>query len=310
MNGGHVAVLMGGWNAEREVSLISGRDCAAALEERGYRATRIDVGRDIARVLDSLPQRPDAVFNALHGRFGEDGCIQGLLEIMALPYTHSPPLASALAMNKAAAKRLYAAAGIPCPPGRLVRREQAGCRAPLERPFVVKPNNEGSSVGVRIVAEGDNDDRLNQDDFRYGDEVLVESFVPGRELTVAVMGERALGVTEIRTDGGFYDYRNKYTAGRSRHLLPAPVPGAVAERAQRLALAAHRALGCRGVTRADFRYDDSDGEAGAPGGLFMLEINTQPGMTPLSLVPEQAAHAGISFQDLVAWMVEDARCGG
>ena len=307
MSAGHVAVLMGGWNAEREVSLVSGRDCAAALEERGYRVARIDVGRDIARVLDALPERPDAVFNALHGRFGEDGCIQGLLEIMALPYTHSPPLASALAMNKAAAKRLYAAAGIPCPPGRLAGRGQAGRAAGLARPFVVKPNGEGSSVGVRIVAAGDNDDRLTEGDFRYGDEVLVESFVPGRELTVAVMGERPLGVTEIRTDGGFYDYRNKYTEGCSQHLLPAPVPAAVADEAQALALAAHRALGCRGVTRADFRYDDS-GEG--PGALFMLEVNTQPGMTPLSLVPEQAAHAGISFQELVAWMVEESRCGG
>lgn len=304
MSAGHIAVLMGGWNAEREVSLVSGRDCATALEGQGYRVTRIDVGRDIARVLDALPQRPDAVFNALHGRFGEDGCIQGLLEIMALPYTHSPPLASALAMNKAAAKRLYAAAGIPCPPGRLACREEAGRASPLPRPFVVKPNGEGSSVGVRIVAAGDNDDRLAEDDFRYGDQVLVEAFVPGRELTVAVMGKRPLGVTEIRTDGGFYDYRNKYTEGRSHHLLPAPVPPAVAEEAQALALAAHRALGCRGVTRADFRYDDGEGA------LFMLEVNTQPGMTPLSLVPEQAAHAGISFQELVAWMVEESRCGG
>lgn len=304
MSAGHIAVLMGGWNAEREVSLVSGRDCAAALEGQGYRVTRIDVGRDIARVLDALPQRPDAVFNALHGRFGEDGCIQGLLEIMALPYTHSPPLASALAMNKAAAKRLYAAAGIPCPTGRLARREEAGRAPPMPRPFVVKPNSEGSSVGVRIVAAGDNDDRLAEEDFHYGDQVLVEAFVPGRELTVAVMGERPLGVTEIRTDSGFYDYRNKYTEGRSHHLLPAPVPHAVAEEAQALALAAHRALGCRGVTRADFRYDDS------AGALFMLEVNTQPGMTPLSLVPEQAAHAGISFQELVAWMVEESRCGG
>ncbi|MBC6441345.1 MAG: D-alanine--D-alanine ligase [Rhodospirillales bacterium] len=301
----HVAVLMGGWNSEREVSLVSGRDCADALEEKGYRVSRIDAGRDIAQVLAEMPERPNVVFNALHGRFGEDGCIQGLLEILGLPYTHSGPLASALAMNKDAAKLLYAGAGIRCPEGRIATRDEIGLPARMDRPFVVKPNQEGSSVGVRIVEENDNDDRLIKDDFRYGDEVLVETFIPGRELTVAVMGERPLGVTEIRITEGFYDYHNKYTEGGSRHIVPAPVHDETYARVQDMALRAHRALGCRGVTRADFRYDDTGGE---PGALFMLEVNTQPGMTPLSLVPEQAAHVGISFGDLVAWMVEEARC--
>ena len=301
----HVAVLMGGWNSEREVSLVSGRGCADALEDRGYRVTRIDAGRDIAQAIAALPERPDVVFNALHGRFGEDGCVQGLLEVMGLPYTHSGPLASALAMNKEVAKRLYAGVGIPCPEGRLATCDEAGLPARMDRPFVVKPNREGSSVGVRIVEKNDNDDRLIEDDFRYGREVVVETFIPGRELTVAVMGERSLGVTEIRTSEGFYDYRNKYTEGGSRHIVPAPICDDATARARDLALRAHRVLGCRGVTRADFRYDDTSGE---PGELYMLEVNTQPGMTPLSLVPEQAAHIGVSFGDLVAWMVEEARC--
>lgn len=301
----HVAVLMGGWNSEREISLISGRDCADALEQQGYRVTRIDVDRDIGRRLTELPERPDVVFNALHGRFGEDGCVQGMLEVMGLPYTHSGPLASALAMNKSVAKQLYAHAGIACPAGHVASRGQAGRAAGMDRPFVIKPDREGSSVGVRLVLAEDNDDRLLEDDFRHGDQVLVESFVPGRELTVAVMGDRPLAVTEIRTDEGFYDYRNKYTEGGSRHLLPAPVHDETTARALELALRAHRVLGCRGVTRADFRYDDTAGE---PGRLFMLEVNTQPGMTPVSLVPEQAAHAGIPFGELVAWMVEQARC--
>ena len=253
----------------------------------------------------ALDDRPDVVFYELHGRFGEDGCVQGLLEILGLSYTHSGPLASALAMNKAAAKNVLVCAGIPCPQGRTARRDEIGRPAGLERPFVVKPVCEGSSVGVRLVLSGDNDDRLLESDFRYGDRVLVESFVPGRELTVAVMDDRPLAVTEIRTRDGFYDYRNKYTPGGSRHILPAPVHDDVTAQALELALRAHRTLGCRGVTRADFRYDDTAGE---PGALFMLEVNTQPGMTPLSLVPEQAAHAGIAFGDLVAWLAEDARC--
>jgi D-alanine-D-alanine ligase len=301
----HVAVLMGGWNAERDVSLVSGRDCADALEERGYRVTRVDVGHDVARVLMDMDPKPDVAFNALHGRFGEDGCMQGLLEILQLPYTHSGPLASALAMNKHAAKRVFRCAGIPCAESEIVTREAVGQPSPLDRPFVVKPNREGSSVGVRIVDIGDNDDRLQPDDFRFGDEVIVERYVRGRELTVAVMGDRALGVTEITTSEGFYDYRNKYTEGGSVHTVPAPIDETIYRDASDMALSAHRALGCRGVTRADFRYDDTEGE---PGKLVMLEMNTPPGMTPLSLVPEQAAYVGIDFGELVSWMVEEAQC--
>ncbi len=305
MTAKHVAVLMGGWNSEREVSLVSGRDCANALEGEGYRVTRIDAGRDIARVLQDMPERPDVVFNALHGRYGEDGCIQGLLEIMGLPYTHSGPMASALAMNKDAAKHVFCGVGIRCPRGEVAHRDRIGKPSPVERPFVVKPNSEGSSVGVRIVSMGDNDDRLIEDDFKYGDDVLVETFIAGRELTVAVMGGKPLGVTEIQTSEGFYDYRNKYTEGGSHHVIPAPIDEGIYAEARDMALRAHEVLDCRGVSRADFRYDDTQGE---PGELYMLELNTQPGMTPLSLVPEQAAHVGISFGKLVAWMVEEARC--
>ena len=300
-----VVVLMGGWNSEREVSLVSGGRCADALEDEGYMVTRIDAGRDISARLAEFDDPPDAVFNALHGRFGEDGCIQGLLETMGLPYTHSPPLASALAMDKSMAKRLFVSAGIPCPEGRTAHRRETGLPAWFERPFVVKPAREGSSVGVRCVFAEGNDDRLLESDFRYGAEVLVETYIPGRELTVAVLGNRALGVTEIRTAEGFYDYRNKYTEGRSQHILPAPVPDEVAEMAMDLALGAHRLLGCRAVSRADFRYDDTQGD---PGDLYMLEVNTQPGMTPLSLVPEQAAWAGVGFGELVAWITEQAQC--
>jgi D-alanine-D-alanine ligase len=302
----HVAVLMGGWSSERDVSLTSGRECANALESRGYRVTRIDVDHDIARVLMDMDPKPDVVFNALHGRYGEDGCMQGLLEILQLPYTHSGPLASALAMNKEAAKRVFRCVGIPCAESEIVTRESVGQPSPLERPFVVKPNREGSSVGVRIVDMGDNDDRLQPDDFRYSDEAIVERYVPGRELTVGVMGDRALGVTEITTAEGFYDYRHKYTEGGSVHMVPAPIDREAYDAASKWAVSAHRAIGCRGVSRSDFRYDDTEGE---PGKLVMLEINTQPGMTPLSLVPEQAAYAGIDFGELVSWMVEDAQCG-
>ncbi len=301
----HVAVLMGGWNAEREVSLISGRECADALERTGYRVTRIDAGREIAVQLSSLRDRPDIIFNALHGRYGEDGCVQGLLEVFGIPYTHSGPLASALAMNKTRAKQIFLGNGILCPEGRTATRAEVGQPAGIPRPFVVKPEREGSSVGVRIVPAGENDDRLHVDDFRYGNAVLIESYVAGRELTVTVMDDRALGVTEITTSGGFYDYRNKYTSGRSHHVLPACIHADTTERAMELAVRAHNVLGCRGVTRSDFRYDDTAGE---PGDLYLLEVNSQPGMTPLSLVPEQARYAGYSFDELVAWIVENARC--
>ena len=302
-----VVVLMGGWSAEREVSLVSGKAVAGALRERGYRVVTVDAGRDIAAALAGLEPRPDAVFNALHGRWGEDGNVQGVLNILGLPYTHSGLMGSALAMNKPIAKRLFAAAGITCPDGVVVDLETALEGRVMDPPFVVKPVNEGSSVGVHIVREGDNYPGLSRAEWRFSDEVLVERYIPGRELTVAVMGDHALGVTELRPHQGFYDYEAKYTDGKTTHLCPAPLPDAVGRRTMDAAVAAHEALGCRGVSRADFRYDDTGGE---PGRLYLLEINTQPGMTPLSLVPEQAAHAGIDFGALVSWMVEEARCDG
>ncbi len=301
----HVAVLMGGWSAEREVSLVSGRAVAKALREGGYRVTEIDVGRDVGQALAGLEPRPDAVFNALHGRYGEDGWVQGVLNVLGLPYTHSGLLASALAMNKPLAKRLFGMAGIPCPEGVVVDRRTALAGGTMDPPFVVKPVNEGSSVGVHIVIEGDNCPGLGADDWRYGDEVLIERYIPGREITVAVMGARPLGVLEIRPIQGFYDYKAKYTEGKAEHVVPAPLAPDAYDEALRLATLAHQTLGCRGVSRADLRYDDSDGE---PGRIYLLEINTQPGMTPLSLVPEIAAYAGIEFGELVGWMVEEARC--
>ena len=299
----HVAVLYGGWSSEREVSLVSGRNCAKALEVTGYEVTLIDVEHDLAALIAALDPAPDVVFNALHGRHGEDGKIQALLDILEIPYTHSGMLASALAMDKPMAKRLFATVAIPCPDGRIVRREELANGPAIDPPYVIKPPNEGSSVGVRIVLEGDN--RPPLDDWPFGDLVLVESYIPGRELTVAVMGDKALGVTELRTHEGFYDYAAKYEEGRTTHLCPAPVPDEIADLAMEYALKAHETLGCRGVSRADLRYDDTGGE---PGDLYMLEINTQPGMTPLSLVPEVAAHAGIDFPQLVSWIVEDASC--
>jgi D-alanine-D-alanine ligase len=297
----HVAVLMGGWSAEREVSLVSGEAAVAALRERGWRVSAIDVGRDLPARLAEL--RPDVVYNALHGRYGEDGTVQGLLEIMGIPYSHSGVLASALAMNKAMAKRLFASAGLRCPESHLttVAALRNG-EVPLAAPYVVKPNQEGSSVGVRIVRTAD-EPPIDRNDWPYGDEVLVERYIPGRELTVGVLGDRPLAVTEIRHRHGFFDYHAKYTANEAEHLIPAPLPAAVYQRALEQALDAHRALGCRGVTRSDFRLDPDD-----PDGLYLLEINTQPGMTPISLVPEQAAHVGIGFADLVVQLVEEARC--
>jgi D-alanine-D-alanine ligase len=302
-----VAVLMGGISSEREVSLVSGGAVAKALAEEGYRVSAIEVGRDVEALIAALAPRPDVVFNALHGRFGEDGCVQGLLELLAVPYTHSGVLASALAMDKPTAKRLFRDAGIPCAEHRIAGRAEVLAGDVMPRPYVIKPLNEGSSVGVHIVRDGGNGAPLAEHEWRYGETVMVERYVPGRELTVAVMGDRALGVTELRTGSGFYDYAAKYTEGRTEHLVPAPLPKPVYQAALDHALAAHRTLGCRGVTRADLRYDDT---AGDPGALIMLEVNTQPGMTPLSLVPEQARHAGIGFGALVSWMVENAACGG
>ena len=299
----HVAVLNGGWSAEREVSLRSGKACAEALEKQGYRITRIDVGRDIANVLKML--KPDAALNVLHGRPGEDGTLQGVLEILAIPYTHSGVLASALAMQKDVAKTVLAAAGIPVPDGKVVDRRAAAKAHALPRPYVIKPIAEGSSVGVFIVREDQEHppQELNRDDWAFGERLLAETFIPGKELTCAVMGEEPLGVIEIVPTARFYDYEAKYAPGGSRHVLPAEVLPDVYQEVRRLALAAHRALGCRGVSRADFRYDDSKG---GTGGLVCLEVNTQPGMTETSLVPELAAHAGTTFGELVRWMVEDA----
>ncbi len=297
----HVAVLMGGWSSERDVSLVTGHECSKALKAAGFKVSEIDVGHDIAKVLTET--KPDVCFNALHGRFGEDGRIQGLLDILGIPYTHSGVMASAIAMNKVRTKEICLAVGIPLAEHKIAARKDAFAGRAMDAPYVIKPIAEGSSIGVRIVREGDN--LAPDEDWRYGEEVLVERYVFGRELTVAVMGDRALTVTEIRPRTGFYDYTNKYTDGKSDHILPAPVPKVIFDQAMEVALRAHQTLGCRGVSRSDFRYDDTRGE---PGRLIFLEINTQPGMTPLSLVPEQAAFLGISFTDLVSWMVEEARC--
>jgi D-alanine-D-alanine ligase len=300
----HVAVLMGGWSAERAVSLNSGRACAAALEERGFQVTPIDVQPDITRVLQAV--RPDVAFNALHGRYGEDGTIQGLLELLEIPYTHSGILASALAMHKQHAKAVMKAAGVPVPEGVVVRRRDAASRHVLPPPYVIKPVNEGSSVGVIIVREDRTHppQELDREDWAFGDEVLVEKFVAGRELTCAVIGDRPTGVIDIRPATGlFYDYDAKYADGGSVHVLPADLKENIYQQVQELALTAHQALGCRGVSRADLRYDDTPGGSGE---LVVLEVNTQPGMTATSLVPEMAAHAGYSFGELVQWMVEDA----
>ena len=303
----HVAVLMGGLSAEREVSLNSGKACGAALETAGYKVTLIDAGRDLADQLRAV--KPEVCFNALHGRWGEDGCVQGLLELLGMPYTHSGVLASALAMHKERAKEVMRAAGIPVPDGKVVRRAEAAKAHVLPRPYVLKPVTEGSSVGVFIVRKDHTHppQELNDPGWAYGD-LLAERFIPGRELTCAVMGDRALGVTEIVPAEalGFYNYESKYAAGGSRHLVPAPVSSNVYELVQKLTLTAHKALGCRGVSRADFRYDDTPGGTGE---LVCLEVNTQPGMTATSLVPELAQHAGLSFADLVSWMVEEASCG-
>jgi D-alanine-D-alanine ligase len=301
--GKHVAVLMGGWSAEREVSLRSGKACADALARQDYRVTRIDVGRDIAAVLTMA--KPDVALNVLHGRPGEDGTLQGLLEILAIPYTHSGVLASALAMQKDIAKDLFRAAGVPVPEGLVASRFEVAKEHLLPPPYVVKPIAEGSSVGVFVVTEqhAHPPQELTRDDWDYGERVIVEKYIAGKELTCAVMGEVALGVIEIVPMVRFYDYEAKYAPGGSKHILPAPVSSFVYQQVRELSLGAHRALGCRGVSRSDFRYDD---RIEGTGGLVCLEVNTQPGMTETSLVPELAAHAGISFDELVRWMVEDA----
>ncbi|MCJ2036994.1 D-alanine--D-alanine ligase [Methylobacterium sp. J-068] len=303
----HVAVLMGGWSSERPVSLNSGTACADALEGQGFRVTRVDVQPDIATVLTAL--RPDVAFNALHGPAGEDGTIQGLLELLRIPYTHSGVLASALAMHKERAKVIMRAAGVSVPEGRVVNRHEAAKSHVLTPPYVLKPVAEGSSMGVIIVRDGRSHppQEVGREDWAYGDEILAETYVAGRELTCAVMGDKALGVIEIKpASGEWYDFDAKYAEGGSIHVLPAEIKPNLYQRVQELSLTAHQALGCRGISRADLRYDDTPGGTGA---LVVLEVNTQPGMTKTSLVPEIAAHAGFSFGELVQWMVEDATLG-
>lgn len=294
-----VAVLMGGPSAEREVSLSSGRECAAALRGEGFEVVEIDAGADLPARLSA--DRPDVVFNALHGRWGEDGCVQGMLEWLGLPYTHSGVLASALAMDKERTKDIYRAHGLPVVDSLLVPKADVMARHVLSPPYVVKPNNEGSSVGIYIVQEAANGPPVLSDDMP--DTVMVETYVPGRELTVTVMGDRALAVTEILTDG-WYDYTAKYAAGGSRHVVPADIPQDIYQACLDYALRAHTALGCRGVTRTDFRWDEARGLDG----LFLLETNTQPGMTPTSLTPEHAGQVGMTFGQMCSWMVEDASC--
>ena len=302
----HIAVLMGGLSSERDVSLSSGKGCADALEAQGAQVTRIDAGRDLAQVLDAL--KPDVVLNALHGDWGEDGCVQGILETLQIPYTHSGVLASALTMDKDKTKAVLGAAGIKVPGGGLFDRHEVAGRHVIEPPYIIKPNAEGSSVGVYLVMAGANGPQteLGADDWTYGEMVMVEPYIPGKELAVAVIGEatgpRALTVTDITPVKGFYDYEAKYAPGGSVHKRPADLPPHVFEAALRESEQAHAALGCRGISRSDFRYDDVKDE------LVLLEVNTQPGMTPTSLFPEQAAYVGMSYQDLVRWMVEDASC--
>lgn len=300
----HIAVLMGGWSAEREVSLMSGAGVADALESLGHRVTRIDMGRDVAlRLADA---KPDLVFNALHGTPGEDGSVQGMLDLMGLRYTHSGLATSVVAIDKQLTKQALVPHGIPMPGGRIVKSEELYERDPLPRPYVLKPVNEGSSVGVAIVTDESNYGNPIARDAKgpWGefDELLAEPFIRGRELTTAVLGDRAMGVTELKPKTGFYDYESKYTDGLTEHVYPADIPDDVAQVCEAIAVEAHRLLGCKGASRSDFRWDDERGVAG----LFLLEVNTQPGMTPLSLVPEQARHRGMSYPELVQAIVDEA----
>ena len=300
-----VAVLFGGISTEREVSLASGRQVIAALRAAEFEVTPIEVGQDLRATIAALTPAPDVVFNALHGRFGEDGAIQGVLDWLNIPYTHSGVRASALAMDKTAAKALFASVGLPVAPGGIFSVADLIEADPLPVPYVIKPLNEGSSVGVEIIRAGDNRRAAVAAGWRFGRTAMVEEFIPGRELTVGVMGDRALAVTEILASHAFYDYESKYADGGSRHVVPAAIHPDAAAEAMRIALAAHNALGCAGASRADFRYDDTKTD---PGRLVLLEVNTQPGLTPTSLLPEQAAHLGIDFPALCRWMVEHAAC--
>ena len=304
MNKLHIAVLMGGWSAEREVSLMSGAGVAEALESIGHRVSRVDMDRNVAARLAEI--KPDVVFNALHGTPGEDGTVQGMLDLMGVPYTHSGLVTSVIAIDKQLTKQALVPHGIPMPGGRMVRVEELHERDPLPRPYVLKPVNEGSSVGVAIVTDAGNYGNPIMRDavgpWQEFDELLAEPFIRGRELTTAVLGDKALGVTELRPKSGFYDYESKYTDGLTEHIFPADIPEAVTDACLRIACEAHRLLGCKGASRSDFRWDDSQGVDG----LFLLEVNTQPGMTPLSLVPEQARYLGMSYAELVQAIVEEA----
>jgi len=294
----HVCVLKGGWSSEREVSLVSGDAIAKGLRDAGYEVTEIDVQPDIYEVLKKLS--PQAVFNGLHGTWGEDGCVQGVLETLKIPYTHSGVKSSALAMDKILSKKLFQSIGVPCAPDMVVKTHDLFLKEPMPRPFVVKPYNDGSSVGVVIVSEGD---EFNQDmdgPWHDTENLMVEKYIPGRELTVSVLGDKALCVTELKPKAGFYDYKAKYQDGMTDHLLPADLTPSQEENLKDMAEKAHEILGCRGVSRSDFRMDGED--------IYILETNTQPGMTPLSLLPEQALHMGISFSELVHRMMEDASC--
>jgi len=294
-----VAVLLGGPSAEREVSLSTGGACATALRDMGYQVVEVDAGPDLAAVL--ISEKPDVVLNCLHGRWGEDGCVQGILEWLGIPYSHSGVLASALAMDKQRSKDVFRNAGLPVVESVIAAATEVSQRHVMAPPYVVKPNNEGSSVGVYLVADGANGPPMLGPEMP--ETVMVEAFAPGRELTTTVMGTRALGITDILTDG-WYDYDAKYKPGGSRHVIPADVPIEISELCLDYAVRAHNALGCRGISRTDFRWDESKGA----GGLILLETNTQPGMTPTSLTPEQAQYAGVSFGEMCAWMVEDASC--
>lgn len=307
MSAKRIVVLYGGFSTEREVSLVSGQACADALRSKGHDVALVDPADGVKTLVAALDPDRDIVFNALHGHLGEDGSVQGLLDLLRVPYTHSGLLASAVAMNKALSRDIFTRAGLRCAAGKLCTRDDFRDGHLLPPPYVIKPVAEGSSKGVRIVQAGDNA-IASDEDWHYGDHVLVEKFIEGRELTVAVLDGKALAVTELRTSEGFYDYDSKYTAGRTQHLIPAPIPAEITEQALRWAEIAHTVLGCRSLSRSDFRYDDSP-EAGSDGGLYILETNTQPGMTPLSLAPEQAAYVGISFADLVDGLVKTARYG-
>ncbi|MEM1105385.1 MAG: D-alanine--D-alanine ligase [Pseudomonadota bacterium] len=297
-----VAVVYGGWSSERDISISSGKQMARAARAAGYDVVEIDATRCLAQQIEDA--QPDAVLNGLHGPWGEDGCVQGVFEVLGVPYSHSGVTSSAVAMDKRKSKAVFAQAGLDIAKDVACTREEAAAKHLLEPPYVVKPVSEGSSFGVVIVREGANGppQALLSEDWAYGDTLMAEAFIPGRELSVGVMGERALAVTEITTLREFYDFDAKYASGGSRHIIPADVPDDVAKAACEASLLAHKALGCRGVTRSDFRYDEASGR------LVILELNTQPGMTPTSLVPEQAAFLGMAFEDLVAWMIEDASC--